>query len=50
MTRVAVGGTASVLFVALGRNWLMTRSAYQHVRPFDERFGVEIGPLKALDF
>ncbi len=50
MTRLAGGGTGSVVFISLGRSFVITRSAFQHVRPFDERFGVEIGPMKALDF
>jgi hypothetical protein len=50
MTRLAGGGTASVVFISLGRSFVITRSAFQHVRPFDERFGTEIGPMKALDF
>jgi hypothetical protein len=50
MTAIRGDGRVSVLFVPLGRSYEQTRSDFKHVRPFDERFGVKIGPIKALDF
>ena len=50
MTTVRGGGAISVLFVPVTRTGEMIRSDFKHVRPFDERFGVEIVPTKALDF
>jgi hypothetical protein len=50
MTTVRGGGAISVLFVPVTRTGEMIRSEFKHVRPFDERFNVEIGPAKALDF
>jgi hypothetical protein len=50
MTTVRGGGAVSVLFVPVTRTGEMIRSDFKHVRPFDERFNVEIGPAKALDF
>jgi hypothetical protein len=50
MTAVRGGGAAAVLFVAITRTGEMIRSDFKHVLPFEERFNVEIGPAKALDF
>jgi hypothetical protein len=50
MTTVTGGGAVSVFFVPVTRSGEMVRSDFRHVRPFDERFNVEIGPTKALDF
>ncbi len=50
MTTVTGGGAVSVLFVPVTRSGEMVRSDFKHVRPYDERFNVEIGPAKALDF
>jgi hypothetical protein len=44
------GGTGSILFVPVGRTFELRREAFQRVKPYAERFGVEVGPLKALDF
>lgn len=41
---------ASVLFVNVGGSILLTRTDLKHVKPFDERFDVQIGTLKAIDF
>jgi len=43
------GGAGSILFVPVGRTYELTREAFQRVKPYAERFGVEIGPLKSLD-
>lgn len=50
MVAVAVEGQASVLLVPVGGRAKMTRTDYKRVTPYDERFNVKIGPLKALDF
>lgn len=43
-------GLASVLFVKFGGNFELRRTDYQRVKPYGDRFGVKIGPMKALDF
>ena len=50
MTAVRGNASASILFVSVGGNVDMKRTELKHVRPFEERFDVQIGPLKALDF
>jgi hypothetical protein len=50
MISVRGGGAASVLFVSVTRTGEMIRSDFKHVLPYDQRFNVEIGPTKALDF
>src|SRR5690606_16373865 len=49
---VAIEGdaVASVLFVSVGGSMQLKRTELKHVRPFDERFDVQIGTLKAIDF
>lgn len=49
---IALSGdaSASVLFISVGGTLLVTRSELKHVKPFDERFDVQIGTLKAIDF
>lgn len=49
---VAVGGdaSASILFVSVGGSMELKRTELKHVKPFDERFDVQIGTLKAIDF
>lgn len=49
---IALSGdaSASVLFINVGGTLLVTRSELRHVKPFDERFDVQIGTLKAIDF
>lgn len=51
-TLVAVDGdaSASVLFVSIGGSMDLKRTELKHVKPFDERFDVQIGTLKAIDF
>jgi hypothetical protein len=44
------GGTVSVMFIKFGGNFDVKRTEYQRVKPYSEKFGVKIGPLKALDF
>ena len=42
--------TATVLFMKFGGSFEVKRTDFQRVKPYGERFGVKIGPLKALDF
>jgi len=41
---------ASVLFVNIGGSMELKRTDLRHVKLFDERFDVQIGTLKAIDF
>ncbi|MBS0662631.1 MAG: hypothetical protein JSR48_05160 [Verrucomicrobia bacterium] len=41
---------ASVLFLKFGGTVDVKRGDFKRVKPYGERFGVKIGPLKALDF
>lgn len=47
---VTGGGSASILFVGVGMSVEVKRTELKHVKPFDERFEVQIGSLKAIDF
>lgn len=49
---VAIEGdaVASVLFVNVGGSMELKRTELRHVKLFDERFDVQIGTLKAIDF
>jgi hypothetical protein len=51
-TLLSVSGdaSASVLFVSVGGEVDLKRTELKHVKPFDERFDVQIGPMKAIDF
>jgi hypothetical protein len=51
-TLVAIEGdaVASVLFISIGGSMELKRTELKHVKPFDERFEVQIGTLKAIDF
>lgn len=51
-TMVAITGdaSASVFFVSIGGSVELKRTELRHVRLFDERFEVQIGSLKAIDF
>jgi hypothetical protein len=50
-TLVAIEGdaVASILFVSVGGSMELKRTELKHVKPFDERFDVQIGTLKAID-
>ena len=50
LTAIAGGAEASVLFVNIGGTMTLKRTQLKHVKPFDERFDVQIGTLKAIDF
>jgi len=43
-------GTISVMFVKFGGAFDVKRTEFQRVKPYSEKFGVKIGPMKALDF
>ena len=49
---VALNGdaSASLLFVSVGGSVKLERTDVKRVKPFDERFEVQIGTLKAIDF
>ena len=51
-TLVAIEGDAdwSILFIGSGRSVGLKRTELKHVKPYDERFEVKIGTLKAIDF
>lgn len=42
--------SASVLFFSVGGDLELTRSEFKRVKPFGERFEVQIGTIKAIDF
>ncbi len=50
MTSISGAGTASVLFLKFGGSIDLKRTDFLRVKPYSERFGVKIGPMKALDF
>lgn len=50
LTAVRGDAQASILFVSVGGELEMTRTELKHVKPFAERFEVQIGTLKAIDF
>ena len=43
-------GSASILLVPLGRDYEVKREDFKRVKPYSDRFGVQIGTMKALDF
>lgn len=47
---VSVSGVASVMFIPFGGHTEVTRSEFKRVKPYDERFSVNPGPLRTLDF
>jgi hypothetical protein len=51
-TLVAIEGdaVASIFFINVGGSMELKRTQLKHVKPFDERFEVQIGTLKAIDF
>jgi hypothetical protein len=50
MTAVHGDASGSILFVNVGADFALTRSDLKRVKPYGDRFGVEIGPTQALDF
>ena len=50
MVRISGDASASILFINVGGSIDLKRTELKHVKPFDERFEVQIGNLKAIDF
>lgn len=50
VTRIMGEGRATILMVPVGAKAEVTRGEFKRVTPYDERFQVKIGPLKAIDF
>jgi hypothetical protein len=50
VTRISGEGRATILLVPVGAKAEVKRADFQRVTPYDERFQVKIGPLKAIDF
>ena len=50
LVRIEGDAVASVLFISIGGSMELKRTELKHVKPFDERFDVQIGTLKAIDF
>ncbi len=50
LTSVSGDASASVFFISVGGELELKRTELKHVKPFDERFEVQIGTLKAIDF
>jgi len=50
LSEVRGSGAGSILFVPVGRAFEMRREDYKRVKPYGDRFDVQIGTLKAIDF
>ena len=50
LTGLHAAGAGSVLFFPIRGSFDLRRTDFQRVKPYSERFGVKIGPLKVLDF
>ena len=50
LTAISGDASASVFFISVGGELELKRTELKHVKPFDERFEVQIGTLKAIDF
>lgn len=50
LTSIRGDASASILFVSVGGELELTRTDFKRVRPYSERFEVQIGTLKAIDF
>lgn len=50
LTSIQGDAEVSILFFSVGGVLDLKRTELKHVKPYDERFDVKIGPLKALDF
>lgn len=42
--------SASIFFVSIGGEYELTRTDFKYVKPYYERFEVQIGPMQAIDF
>ena len=50
LAEIRANGSGSIFFVPIGRSYQVRREDYKRVKPFGDRFEVQIGPLKAIDF
>lgn len=50
LTSISGDASASVLFISVGGELDLKRTELKRVKPFDEKFDVQIGTLKAIDF
>lgn len=50
LSRIRGEGAGSVLFVPVGGDLAIERTEFKRVKPWDERFDVQIGTLRAIDF
>lgn len=50
LSEIRGSGTGSILFVPVGRAYELRREDYKRVKPYGDRFDVQIGTLKAIDF
>lgn len=50
ITHLTANLGASIAFVPVEQHIVQTRSEFKRVKPYDERFEVKLGPLKAIDF
>ncbi len=50
ITRLEGTGAYSIMFISGGRSYEVKHEDFKRVKPFAERFGVQIGTMKAIDF
>jgi hypothetical protein len=50
LSEIRANGSGSIFFVPIGRSYQLRREDYKRVKPFGDRFEVQIGALKAIDF
>jgi hypothetical protein len=50
LVSIDAAGSFSLMMISVDDSYTMERSDFKRVRPYDERFGVTIGPMKVLDF
>ena len=50
LSEIRANGSGSIFFVPIGRSYELRREDYKRVKPFGDRFEVQIGALKAIDF
>ncbi len=50
LSEIRGNGAGSIFFVPIGRAYELRREDYKRVRPFDDRFDVQIGTMKSIDF
>jgi hypothetical protein len=50
LTHIRGDATASIFFVSIGGEFELTRTELKPVKPYNERFEVQIGTIQAIDF